>query len=219
MEIVFISGWATSCRIWDNVRDVGYPVHFLEWNDVLSGTIDLPASCIVVGWSLGGQLALELLKFPEIKGLLLISSMCCIASSETQSRPGVKPSAHSEINSMLTKSRSGYLKSFFRECGANRDNIPLLLNQSTEFSLEELKQGLDFMFKKVVKPTRSLPVMLIHGTRDRIIPLECSSYIADEFFSGSASLLSVEGAGHLLPLTHPDLIIEGVKELAKCLNT
>ncbi len=219
MEIVFISGWATSSHVWDSIRNIGYPIHFLEWNDIISGSTDLPASCIVVGWSLGGQLALEMLNITEIKGLILVSSMCCIASSEAQCRPGVKPSALSEITSMLLKSRTGYLKSFFRECGATRDNLPLLINQSFDFSLEELQQGLDFMFKKVVKPTRSLPVMLIHGTHDQIIPFECSTYIADRFFSGSASVIPVEGAGHLLPLTHPDLIIEGVMELEKRINS
>ncbi len=199
MEVVFISGWATSNRVWDNVRSIGYPVHFLEWNDILSGSADLPPSCIVVGWSLGGQLALEMLNFPEIKGLLLVSSMCCIASSETESRPGVKFSSFSEITSMLLKSRTGYLKSFFRQCGATRENLPLLINQSSEFSLEELQSGLEFMFTKVVEPKRSLPVMLIHATADLIIPFECSLYIATRFVKNFTSLTPVDGAGHLLP--------------------
>ena len=82
MEIVFISGWATSSSVWKKMGKMRYPISFLEWKDILSGDYTLPSSCLLVGWSLGGQLALDMLHHPEVKGLLLISSMCCIASSE-----------------------------------------------------------------------------------------------------------------------------------------
>lgn len=215
MEIVFISGWATSRRIWDNIGDTGFPVHFLEWNDILSGSITLPSSCILVGWSLGGQLAIDMLNHAEIKGLLLVSSMCCIASSTD--RPGLKSSAFSEITAMLSRSRKGYLKSFFIQCGAKREEVRFLLKQSSVFSDEDLLKGLDAMFNKVVKPARLLPATLIHGTSDKIIPFGCSQYIFKELLYCS-SLVPVTGGGHLLPLSHPEIIVKAVKELAERIN-
>ncbi|MCK5036169.1 MAG: alpha/beta hydrolase [Candidatus Sabulitectum sp.] len=217
MEIVFISGWATTSAIWKNIGDTGFPVHYLEWNEVLAGSVTLPSSCIVVGWSLGGQLALDMLNFPEVKGLLLISSMSCIASAS--GRPGVDPSSFHEISSMLSRSRAGYLKSFFRKCGAGRDELPELMKQSSSFTDEELLLGLEMMFKKVVKPARSLPATLIHGTSDAIIPFECSMHIFEEMLFMCTSLVPVSGGNHLLPLTHPDVVTEAIKELAERIDS
>ncbi|MCK5131392.1 MAG: alpha/beta hydrolase [Candidatus Sabulitectum sp.] len=217
MEIVFISGWATSSRIWDRIGDTGFPVHFLEWNDVLSGSVTLPSSCILAGWSLGGQLALDLLNCKEIKGLLLVSSMCCIASHAD--RPGVDSSIYSEITSMLSRSRKGYLKSFFRQCGAQREELPALMEQSSLFSDEDLQLGLNMMFNKVVEPARSLPATLVHGTSDEIIPFSCSRYILEKLLFSCTSLVPVTGGSHLLPLTHPELIVEAVKELAERIDS
>lgn len=216
MDIVFISGWATSIRIWDKIGNFDFPFHFLEWNDILSGNSALPSSCILAGWSLGGQLALKLSSRPEVKGLLLVSSMCCIASSAN--RPGVDPNTYPEITSMLSRSRQGYLKSFFRQCGAGREVLPDLLAQSSLFSTEELQLGLNVMFNNVMKPVRSIPAILIHGTSDRIIPFECSAYLAEEVLD-SASLVPVDSGSHLLPLTHPEVIAEAVRELAERIHS
>lgn len=217
MEVVFISGWATTNDIWKKISDTGFPVHFFKWNEVLAGSVSLPPSCIVVGWSLGGQLALDMLDFPEIKGLLLISSMCCLSSDDH--RPGVDPSTFHAISSMLSRSRVGYIKSFFRECGAERNELPELLKQSSSFTDEELLHGLEIMFKKVVKPTRSLPTTLIHGTSDAIIPFECSMHIFEELLFKCTSFVPVSGGSHLLPITHPDVITEAIKELAERIDS
>ncbi len=182
----------------------------------MSGDSTLPSSCILTGWSLGGQLALKLSSRREVRGLVLVSSMSCIASSAY--RPGVDPGTYSEITSMLSRSRQGYLKSFFRQCGAGRETLPDLLAQSSLFSIEELQLGLNVMFNNAMKPVRSLPATLIHGTSDRIIPFECSAYLAEEVLVG-ASLVPVEHGSHLLPITHPEVIVKAVKELAKRIHS
>ena len=154
-----------------------------------------------------------MLDHPEVKGLLLISSMSCIASAAD--RPGVDPSSFQDITSMLSRSRAGYLKSFFSECGAEGDELSELIQQSSSFTDEELLLGLEMMFKKVVIPARSLPATLIHGTSDAIIPFDCSMHILEELLFMCTSLVPVSGGGHLLPITHPEIIAEAVKELAE----
>jgi pimeloyl-ACP methyl ester carboxylesterase len=213
MELVFISGWATSKYIWNEIGSFGIPVHFLEWNTVLEGSFRLPESCILIGWSLGGQLAMELSTRPEVKGMVLVSSMSCIASSEN--RPGVDPSTHSGIVSMLGRSREGYFSSFFRECGAGNTELQTLVEDSAAFSTDDLISGLDTMFNRVVKPAGSVPVTLVHGTSDRIIPFSSSIHIIDEFAGGSTSILPVAEGNHLLPLTHPRIITQEVKQLVQ----
>ncbi|MCK5842894.1 MAG: alpha/beta hydrolase, partial [Candidatus Sabulitectum sp.] len=134
-------------------------------------------------------------------------------------RPGVDPSSFHEISSMLSRNRAGYLKSFFRECGAERDELPELMKQSSSFTDEELLLGLKMMFNNVVKPARSLPATLIHGTSDAIIPYECSMHIFDELLFMCTSLIPVSGGNHLLPISHPEIITEAVRELAERIDS
>ncbi len=196
------------------MQNCGLPVHYLQWNKVLEGNFVLPSPCILAGWSLGGQLAMGLTANPAVKGVLLVSSMSCIASSGE--RPGVDPSLHSEIESMLAKNRVGYLKSFFRECGARGDGLSALIEQSFVFSNKELMLGLNTMFNRVIQPDRPVPATLIHGTDDRIIPFSCSRYLHDELFHSNAELIPVSGGSHLIPMTHPEVIAKGVRDLAEC---
>jgi pimeloyl-ACP methyl ester carboxylesterase len=217
MEIVFISGWATSKGIWGESGDFELPVHYLDWNTVLSGRYKLPESCILAGWSLGGQLAMELSSRQEVKGLVLVSSMSCMAWSKN--RPGIAPSTHREIVSMLKRSREGYLRSFFRECGADRDKLPDLVKNSSAFSTRDLLHGLDVMFSKVAVPAPDIPATVIHGTADSIIPFSSAEYIKQELFGGKASFLPVTEGGHLIPLTHPEIITQEVKKLAERIDS
>jgi pimeloyl-ACP methyl ester carboxylesterase len=211
MEIVFISGWATSKKIWGKLSDIVYPVRFIEWTDLVHGNAFLPSSCILAGWSLGGQLALELSVLPQVKGLVLVSSMCCTASSAD--RPGVDPASHVEILEMLSRSRRGYLKSFFLRCGASREQLSLLLAESEAISDNDLRLGLEVMFSRVVRPAPSIPSAIIHGADDEIIPFDCSRYLFSELLCDAVHISVVHGS-HLLPLTHPEVIIKAVNELA-----
>ncbi len=217
MELVFISGWATSKYIWNRIGSFGIPVRYINWNTVLKGDFSLPERCILVGWSLGGQLAMELSIRSEVKGLVLVSSMTCIASGGN--RPGIDPSTHRNIVSMLKRSREGYLKSFFRECGAGRNELPDLIKDSSAFSTEDLLYSLDVMFSRVAVPAPGIPATVIHGTADRIIPFSSSEYIAEKLFEGNTPLLPAAEGGHLIPLTHPEIVTEEVKKLAERINS
>jgi len=215
MEIVFISGWAVSETIWNSIKGITHPVRFIEWNDLLAGNASLPSECILAGWSLGGQLALELSSLPQVKGLVLISSMCCLAASEN--RPGIEPVTCTAIKNMLCRSRQGYLKAFFTRCGARDEQLSRLQEQSDAFSDRELQEGLDVMFSRLVKPDSSVPAVVIHGTEDGIIPFDCSRYLVSDVLNNSV-LVSVDNGCHLLPFTHPHVIEKAVEELARSIH-
>jgi len=218
MEIVFISGWATNRSIWDKVKlEQNLPAKYLEWSDVLKESYTLPSECILVGWSLGGQLALNMLHHKEVKGILLVSSMCNITSKIE--RPGVNPNLFKQIVMMLKRSRSGYLNSFFKQCGANEEELNELMKQAESFTDSELVDGLKMMFKEEVTPARTLPATIIHGTSDLVIPHECSEYIFEKYLYQCTSLFPVNGGKHLIPMTHPERIIEAVNELVERVNS
>lgn len=57
-----------------------------------------------------------------------------------------------------------------------------------------------------------IPVLIMSGTVDRAIPSERSEHLAREIGS-SAHLIMVEGAGHMVNLTHPDEVNKALTEL------
>jgi len=211
MRNIFISGWATSDMIWSSVTGTGLPNDYLNWNRVLHGDFDLPESCIITGWSLGGQLALDLSRRPEVRGLVLVASMDCMVA--TDNRPGIEPERCSMITRNLTRSRHGYLREFVRECGADGQTLEDLLHESDSFSMEELIGGLAVMFNHTADPNPEVPSVVIHGTEDRIIPFEAAGYLASTVLK-NARLVPVEGKGHLISMTAADEIGRAVKELA-----
>lgn len=215
MQIVFISGWATGDDIWKNVHCPDLETKHISWDRIMGGEFELPDRCILTGWSLGGQIAMDLSRRAEVRGMVLVSSMTCIAASVN--RPGIEPERCSMISRMLTRSRRGYLRSFFLECGAAETELPRLLEQSDEFSMEELISGLSVMFNHLAVPDPSVPVTVIHGTGDRIIPVEISRYLA-EFVMPRCKTISIEGAGHLLPVSHGNTIGKAVVDLAGSLS-
>lgn len=56
-----------------------------------------------------------------------------------------------------------------------------------------------------------IPVLVLAGTNDRVIPSERSENLAQQI--DSAELVLVEGAGHMVNLTHPGKVNEALREL------
>jgi pimeloyl-ACP methyl ester carboxylesterase len=215
LRTVLISGWATGNEVWEEVsRGIPDPEH-LCWNTVLLGEFTLPDPCILAGWSLGGQLAMDLSERPEVRGLVLVSSMTCLVMGEE--RPGIEPERCSMITRMLSRSRIGYLTSFFRECGASPAMVRRLLDSSERFSMDELVAGLAVMFNHVAAPSPFIPARVIHGTEDRIVPYETAGYLISSAFR-SAGLVTVENGGHGLPFSEAETVIRVVNELACSLD-
>ena len=101
-DLVLLHGWAMHSGIWDSVRDrlaqqfrlhlVDLPGHGLS-PACEPGTLDhlveivmeiLPERCMLGGWSLGGQIAMELaLREPQrVQKLILISTTPCFTKRD-----------------------------------------------------------------------------------------------------------------------------------------
>lgn len=69
-------------------------------------------------------------------------------------------------------------------------------------------------FDKTDNPAalRPLPVLVLSGDKDSAIPCNRSRTLADEL-GGNAHLVLVEGAGHMVNLTHPDVVNRALRDL------
>lgn len=216
MRAVLISGWGTEKGIWKHVAPAVPDSEHICWSQVIRGDFILPNPCIIAGWSLGGQLALDLSERSEVRGIVLVSSMTCLVSGE--GRPGIEPERCSMIARMLSRSRKGYLTSFFRECGTSSDEMEELLDMSESFTIEELTAGLAVMFYHTALPSPFIPSVVIHGTADRIVPYETAGYLTGSVLK-KAEHIPVNSGEHILPYSHGDLIAKAVNDLAGSLST
>ncbi len=215
MKKILISGWATGNEIWSGVSRGLRDTEAVSWNTVLTGDFSITEPCILVGWSLGGQMAMDLSMVDEVMGLVLISSMTSL--NDRGGKPGLEPEMCSMISKMLHRSRRAYLASFFKECGASPELVPELLDTSDRFAMEELITGLSVMFNHMAVPRDGVPTVLIHGTDDRIVPYETAGELSDSILTNSR-LLTVENGQHILPVSHGDLITEAVIDLERSLS-
>lgn len=224
MKLFLVSGWATRSTVWETVVENladGLAVESVDWWEAIDGELDRriaenPERCIVAGWSMGGQIALRAAELNpgKIAGLFLASSMCCLV--ERGGRPGVSRKIPEKIKVMLERNRKVYLRAFFTQCLdpiADPRIIGNLLEESDSITMESLMSGLEYMSDTDAGLTLEIPLMMIHGRDDKVIPTECSEYIMrNTSFSRAAY---IENAGHLLPLVKPEIVGDLLNELSE----
>lgn len=224
--IVLLHGWGFLPGIWHPVieqlqqRGLSTPITApalpLDGNTSQLTAIEslfetLPETAHLVGWSLGGELALAYaLCFPErVRSLTLISSTPCFMN-----RPdwelGQPATLLDDFDQRLAESPAALLKRFSSlirhgDHTAMRDRAltESLLNQS-EPDTERLTSGLRFLRTIDLRAACSTqtelpPISLIHGTADSVVPLAAAAWLAREL---KALLIPIEDASHALPLTH-----------------
>ncbi len=215
MKLYLVSGWATTGIIWKAVAERladRLDIESVEWWEAIDGELDRRIAenhekCIVAGWSMGGQIALRAaaLNPGRIAGLFLASSMCCLV--ERGGRPGVSRKIPKEIKVMLERNRKVYLRAFFTRCldpVTDTGIIGNLLEESDSISMESLMSGLEYMSDTDAGLTPEIPLMMVHGRDDKVIPPECSEYIMRNTSISRAAY--IENTGHLLPLVKPEIV-------------
>ena len=230
--IVLLHGWGFLSGIWDAVidqlqqRGCSSPIttpalplsgHISQLTAIESLYDTLPETTHLVGWSLGGELALAYaLCFPErIKSLTLISSTPCFMN-----RPdwvlGQPASLLDDFDQRLAESPAGLLKRFATlirhgDSTAVRDrSLTDLLQAQVETDSERLASGLRFLrtidLRGACTSQESLPpIMLIHGAVDGVVPVTAAQWLADNL---NAPLTTIDQASHALPLTHATQVAE-----------
>lgn len=224
--IVLLPGWGFLPSIWHALTEQ-LERHGLEASIntpalPLSGNISqltaieslfdtLPDIAHLVGWSLGGELALAYtLCFPErVKSLTLISSTPCFMH-----RPGWElgqpATLLDDFDQRLLENPAALLKRFASlirhgDNTAMRDRaLSELMQQQAEPDTERLTSGLKFLRTIDLRAACSAqtdlpPISLFHGSEDGVVPLAAAQWLSNEL---KASITIFDHASHALPLTH-----------------
>jgi pimeloyl-ACP methyl ester carboxylesterase len=73
------------------------------------------------------------------------------------------------------------------------------------------RQAMDGFDVRQRLPEIGVPTVVLHGTRDRLFPLQSARRLAEGL--PNAELRVIPGAGHVLPLTHGESVLLAVRDL------
>jgi len=225
--MVFVHGWGQSASIWFEQRQPFADAIFASlpghggaadappgtWCDALTG--QMPATpCILIGWSLGGMLALDIaLQSPErIAGLVLVSSTPCF-----RQRPGWPHGCDSETFTAFEQGihapdteRNRVLSRFF-SLMLHGDELPRstfnqLARQAVDrqhpASLSGLEQGLELLNSMDFRGQLdgiTMPTLILHGEQDAVVPAAAGRELAGNIPHAVSHILP--GCGHAPFLT------------------
>lgn len=221
--LIFISGWATDASCWEPVIgeiDCHISHHHVDWWKCLNNAAEKnalyqllrkeKAGAIIVGWSLGALMALEGVAFrPEgVKALVLVSGTSRMTSSG--SYPGVNLRELNAMRARLRRSPRAVIEAFGRLCIGDQQEFSIetdeflekFVDRAERLDVASLAEGLRYLKERDLRPILpeiQVPVHLLHGDCDRIIPVECARYM--EKVIPEARLDIVHGGSHALLYT------------------
>ena len=224
--IVLLHGWGFTPAVWHPVitalTALGVsPEHILAPALPLTDTgesgavIDalasrLPGPCHLVGWSLGGELALAVAAaHPErIASLTLIASTPCFMNRDDWSL-GQPALLLDDFDQRLAENPAALTKRFATlirhgDMAATRDRtLSDALDQCADNTAARLAKGLRFLrtidLRKITVPV-SVPFTIVHGTADAVVPLGAAESLQQRH---DARMILIDGGCHALPCTHP----------------
>lgn len=169
-----------------------------------------PKKCILIGFSMGGYIALELYRHipDKIEKLILINSAAKLLSKKGQSE-------RERSLDLINKGKFDFLiKLIFRNSIYNKEKynalLPLAQEMARSVGVENYKNQLNAILNKpdhsLLLPTVECPTLLIASKQDNVMPIERSEHMAKEI--KHAELVYLEDCGHMAMLEQPNKMNE-----------
>jgi pimeloyl-[acyl-carrier protein] methyl ester esterase len=172
----------------------------------------LPEKVQVCGWSLGGQVALEMaLRFPEqIERLVLTATTPCFTAREDWPW-AVRREVLLEFAAALEADYEGTLKRFLALQARGADDVKTALKRLRDIlftrgrpDVQALRAGLYILLESDLRDraaTIETPTLLLHGDRDMLTPMGAARWLAERL--PEARLEVLPGAAHAPFLSYP----------------
>lgn len=219
--LVLLHGWASSSQVWRpwlrwlrrdcNVVLVDLPGFGASsyrpaqaWVEYL--TPRLPMGAVLVGWSLGGQLAMALAARESARW----SGLVCLAANPSfvgnGDWPGMDAGTFSDFQAQFERSQPLTLKQFqalqTQGCEFQRQTLRQLRQLQSNSDVDALRDGLtllrDWDWRQSLRECM-LPVLHVLGEFDALVPVR----LKDEL-PAQQSHCVINGAAHLPFLSHPE---------------
>ena len=236
-DLALLHGWGLHGGIWEDVRErlaQYFRVHVVDLPGYGSNpacepyTLEtlarrvaaaLPEYTHVVGWSLGGQVALQWARVApqQIDKLILISTTPCFGQREDWTH-GLSDPVMAEFATSLEQDYEGTLKRFLslqarsgEEARATIATLREKLFARGKPSLETLRSGLAILseldMREVVSEIKH-EALVIHGSHDTLTPPAAAQWLARTLSHAQREMIS--GAAHAPFLSHPQATLDAM---------
>jgi len=239
--LIFVPGWGQSGKAWHHqsayflkdwpVQVVDLPGHggipnvpAERWLNELSDALP-NQPCILIGWSLGGMLAMQLThRWPErLVGLVLVSSTPCFRVKPDW-EPGCSGEQFHAFEQALEHDPDKLLGQFFTLMlhgdALSRRRFNVIAKESVDRKhpplTDALRSGLKLLDTLDLRPQLadiSIPTLVVHGTHDQVVPVKAGRYLAGHIPDAS---LHIMACGHTPHLTQDKTFNEYLEQW--CLN-
>ncbi|MBZ0097001.1 MAG: pimeloyl-ACP methyl ester esterase BioH [Sulfuricella sp.] len=229
-DLALLHGWGMHGGVWDGVRDAlaqRFRLHIVDLPAygaspaVEPYTLErlaravaaaLPEQVQVCGWSLGGQVALEMARlFPDqIKRLVLTATTPCFTAREDWPC-AVRREVLLEFAAALETDYEGTLKRFLALQARGGDEVKTVLKRLRDIlftrgrpDVQTLRTGLNILLESDLRDraaTIETQTLLLHGGRDMLTPAGAAHWLAGQM--PEARLEVLPGAAHAPFLSHP----------------
>ena len=237
-DLVLLHGWGMHGGVWDSVRDDLAQQFGVDVVDLpgygASGAcapynleavarqvlVALPEHTHVAGWSLGGQVALQmaLLAPARIERLVLIGTTPCFRIRAGWPH-GMSDAALAEFSQGIEQNYEGTLKRFLSLQARSGEEARAVIARLRETLFargrpthETLRAGLKILSDLDLRADVNAithPTLIIHGSHDTLAPSAAGAWLAQAL--PNAALELIQGAAHAPFLSHPQQTLKCMK--------
>lgn len=210
-SLIAIAGWAHPAESLEPLADLLRDV--CDVQTISAADFDphapLRSPVLLLGWSLGGLLALEAAAAqPDaVQGLILINSTARFTVSHDWPH-GLPAGELRALGRALRHDVATALHGFFTLCAYHHPLLP-----TAPLPLPALHKGLRHLAETDLRPLLarvSGPVLVLHAREDAVIPIGAGQALAAGL--PRARLVVCEGIGHDLPVRAPGRVAAPVRE-------
>jgi len=223
MSLVFLHGWGQSKQVWFEQQSTFPQAYYLnlpghgsqpvsdDWlRDIHARCTDTPFT--LVGWSLGGMLAMQLADtYPEsVRSLVLVNSTPRFRQADDWQHGCDAPTFQAFEQGLAgneSKTMSRFFALMFQDTSLSRSIYNHIARQAVDrthpVDSTALQHGLMLLSQLDLRPTLAeikQPTLILHGQQDSVIPVQAGQYLAEHI--SSTHWQSFEDCGHAPFLTH-----------------
>jgi pimeloyl-[acyl-carrier protein] methyl ester esterase len=245
VDVCLVHGWGFGPEVWDHLVGLlpaHWRPHRLRLPGY--GTMPEPASDIGLdgyvenlltqaprgrsfwmGWSLGGMVAMQLAwRHPHrVEALMLLAANVRFTSGPDWPC-GVPADELRAISALLHRMDAPTTLRYFAKLVARGAPEPQRVQQQLRTSIETgstpsratLNAGLELLSTADLRTTfarLSQPTVVIVGDRDPLLPASAADHM--RALNPRLQTVTVHGAGHALPVTHPEAVLEAAAKVVR----
>lgn len=187
----------------------------------------LPANADICGWSLGGQVAmrLALLQPDRVRRMVLVGNTPRFVNAPDWAH-GIEASVFQQFAAEIAADYQNTLIKFLTlQCMGADDARSTVKQLRKSFAqrpvptLGSLQKALNILLQTDLRAELEnlrKPVLLVHGDRDTLAPVQAAHWLAQQLPFGRLRVMA--GASHAPFLSHPDQFIEALIQFLEPAN-